>query len=401
MERYFDKTVSDEEMRRIVPGAVENSAGFNAKEVREYLQERGFLPQYVIPYLYRPFDLRWLYWEPETNLLDRKREEYFSQVFEDNIWLCAVQQNRKSFDPPVVTKRHSSRHIVERGANLFPLLLKSTARRSLFDAETIDSDTPSLNLSEPARAYLTGINEEGINLFLHVVAILHAPVYRQENSGALRQDWPRVPLPGDAEALRRSAELGRRVAALLAYDPADASTNSPLLKGVISSPLRAEMRVVGVVARAGGGQLRPTEGEYALDANWGYATPKGVMPGRGRAEERDYTEGERAAIAEGAAALGLSEAEAFARLGGQTFDVYLNEVAFWRNVPARVWGYHVGGYQVVKKWLSYREREVLGRDLSTAEVNEVRDMARRIAALLLLEPALDENYHSVKQHTYA
>ncbi len=81
--------------------------------------------------------------------------------------------------------------------------------------------------------------------------------------------------------------------------------------------------------------------------------------------------------------------------------MYLNGVAFWRNVPARVWGYHVGGYQVVKKWLSYREREVLGRDLSAAEVNEVRDMFRRIAALLLLEPALDGNYESAKRDAYA
>ena len=70
-------------------------------------------------------------------------------------------------------------------------------------------------------------------------------------------------------------------------------------------------------------------------------------------------------------------------------------------MPARVWNYHVGGYQVLKKWLSYREREVLGRDLSAAEVNEVRDMARRIAALLLLEPALDANYDSIKQNAYA
>jgi hypothetical protein len=44
---------------------------------------------------------------------------------------------------------------------------------------------------------------------------------------------------------------------------------------------------------------------------------------------------------------------------------------------------------------------VLGRDLSTAEVNEVRDMFRRIAALLLLEPALDANYDSVKRSAYA
>jgi len=60
----------------------------------------------------------------------------------------------------------------------------------------------------------------------------------------------------------------------------------------------------------------------------------------------------------------------------------------------------MGGYQVIKKWLSYREEEILGRPLDTGEVRAVRDIARRIAALLLLEPLLDENYEAVKSSYY-
>ena len=45
-------------------------------------------------------------------------------------------------------------------------------------------------------------------------------------------------------------------------------------------------------------------------------------------------------------------------LGQTTFDIYLNGNAYWRNVPAAVWRYKLGGYQVLKKWLSYRERGV-------------------------------------------
>ncbi len=55
---------------------------------------------------------------------------------------------------------------------------------------------------------------------------------------------------------------------------------------------------------------------------------------------------------------------------------------------------------MIKKWLSYRERDLLGRDLSPAEVSEVTNMARRIAAILLLEPALDANYRGVIAATY-
>ncbi len=62
----------------------------------------------------------------------------------------------------------------------------------------------------------------------------------------------------------------------------------------------------------------------------------------------------------------------------------------------QIWDYTIGGYQVIKKWLSYREDALLGRSLRVEEVQEVTAMARRIAALVLLQPSLDANYESVK-----
>ena len=125
------------------------------------------------------------------------------------------------------------------------------------------------------------------------------------------------------------------------------------------------------------------------------------MPGKGRIVERDYSPDELDALRAGAEALGLTLEEALAHLGATTRDIYLNDVAYWRNVPAGVWSYTIGGYQVMKKWLSYRERSLLGRDLSKDEAREVMNMARRIAAILLLEPALDANYRAVTAATWA
>jgi hypothetical protein len=82
------------------------------------------------------------------------------------------------------------------------------------------------------------------------------------------------------------------------------------------------------------------------------------------------------------------------------YDIYLNDVACWKNVPANVWDYTIGGYQVIKKWLSYREKALLGRRLTLDEVHEVTNMARRIAAILLLQPALDANYNAVKSSAH-
>ena len=51
---------------------------------------------------------------------------------------------------------------------------------------------------------------------------------------------------------------------------------------------------------------------------------------------------------------------------------------------------------MVKKWLSYRENVVLGRELKPEEVAYVSEMVRRIAAILLLGPGLDANYEAAK-----
>ena len=78
-------------------------------------------------------------------------------------------------------------------------------------------------------------------------------------------------------------------------------------------------------------------------------------------------------------------------LGETTCDggaaLHLNDRAYWRNVPAAVWRYKLGGYQVLKKWLSYRERNILGRPLRPEEVQHFTDTARRIAAILLVTDA--------------
>ena len=145
----------------------------------------------------------------------------------------------------------------------------------------------------------------------------------------------------------------------------------------------------GAFRLSGPGPLDESK-HFAMTAGWGHAGKGGVtMPGKGRIVERDFAAQERESMG-----------DAVKLLGDRTLDVYLNESAYWANVPARVWEYTIGGYQVVKKWLSYREERLLGRPLTKEEVRYVQEMARRIAAILLLEPALDENYRKVKSQPY-
>lgn len=99
---------------------------------------------------------------------------------------------------------------------------------------------------------------------------------------------------------------------------------------------------------------------------------------------------------EGPASPAVAGVAATSLLGETTSDIHLNADAYWSNVPAAVWRFKIGGYQVVKKWLSYREQGVLGRPLREEEVAYVSEMCRRIAAILLMGPQLDANYAAVK-----
>ncbi|PDW04734.1 hypothetical protein CJ255_02235 [Candidatus Viridilinea mediisalina] len=228
-------------------------------------------------------------------------------------------------------------------------------------------------------AYLTverlGLLRDASLLFYHSLALLHAPAYRVANADALRQDWPRIPLPATSALLLASAELGRQVAALL-------DSEHPVV-GITSGTIRDELRPIAVVSMVGGGQINPAAGDLDLTVGWGYRGRSGVtMPAKGRVVERAASGGEICS------ALGLEA-------GGATLDIYLNERVYWRNMPPAIWAYTMGGYQVIKKWLSYRERALLGRGLSVDEAREVQAIARRIAALLLLGPQLDANYRAV------
>ena len=280
IEKYFDSQFSNEELRLLAPKAMKDATRFDAIQTREYLLKRGIIRKNIIRYSYRPFDLRWLYWEPETKLLDEKRVDYFQQVFEDNTWIAAVQQNRKAFDPPFVTSRLSSLHLIERGANLFPYLLNATAAARLFDVHPrVRLNDKEITLSELGINYLDKIGsvEDAEHLFYHSIAILHCSNFSQENSQALRQDWPRIPLPSSRDALVDSANLGRQIAQLL--------DNEHEISGVTEGQIQHPLGSIGIVSRVSGGslQINDEQNDLKINAGWAHLNEDGaVMPGKGQ-----------------------------------------------------------------------------------------------------------------------
>ena len=363
---YFDAGLAHEEIARLYPEVMKASASFDARSVRDTLLKRGG-PRATgfVRHAYRPFDTRWLYWDADTKLLDRKRSEYKPHVFDGNLWLITPRKQRREWSPPSLTSVMADLNHMDGGTSYIPLHLRDDG----LGIEGGDLQHRP-NLSGAAQRYLERIGADVEDLFHHVLAVLHEPSYRKDNAGALRMEWPRIPIPGwpdgdeagAADKLAESAARGRKLAALLDSD-------TPVA-GVTSGALRPEIAVVAVPSTTHGGNMDGAD--FDVTADWGhFGSGQAVMPGQGRVVERPYTSAERAAMG-----------DAISALGDTTFDVYLNNRAYWRNVPSNVWGYKLGGYQVLKKWLSYRESKVLGRPLKPDEVQHFAEVGRRVGAIL-------------------
>jgi hypothetical protein len=234
------------------------------------------------------------------------------------------------------------------------------------------SGAPRPNLSEAAVAYLEDLglppSPENAEAFLHhALATLYSRLYLTENDGGLRQGWPHIPLPKDADVLQASAELGAQLAALLNPD-------MPVPGVSIGTPSR-DLAPIAVPSTTPG-----TPKDWNL-SGWRNRTNAGItMPLRGRVTERAYSPAESA-----------TQAHADI-LGGKALDIGISAASSWRGVPETEWECRIGGYQILKKWLSYRDQSIIDRPLTAEEVGHFQQTVRRIAAILLLGPALDASY---------
>ncbi len=386
MRLYFDASTALGQVVQVRPELGVSASGYEPTHARKkVLAVEDFQEAHLIRYAVRAYDTRWAYYSAVNPLWNRPRPLLWQQHTPGNRYLVsrpAGVANPEGY-PLMFTRCLGDNDALRGHAYYIPLSWHAAKSEDMFTAEN-EAPSTTANLSSLARAYLAAIGFPDLDtdpttaelIWMHALAIGYSPAYLSDNVDGIRENWPRIPLPASREALLASAGLGRQVAALL-----DTETAVP---GVTSGTVRDELKTIAVVSRVGGGALTPAE--FALTAGWGSGGQGSItMPGKGKTEPRMCAPDEHRA--------GFGTAP--------TLDVYMNATAYWKNIPQPVYDFTIGGYQVIKKWLSYREQRVLGRALTMSEIMEVTAMARRLAALVLLQPKLNENYRSVAAVTWA
>ncbi|MDX9972774.1 MAG: type ISP restriction/modification enzyme, partial [FCB group bacterium] len=292
---------------------IQASSSFDI-EVRR--RQTGFGLENIKRCLYRPFDLRWLYYDPE--LTSRPAEKVMRHMLTGkNLALITTRQTAETFGVLCSSLLAAHKSVAAYDINtVFPLYLYDDApqdkakkgagvtmfmafepsagystRRANFCPRFIQDITQRLDLKwvplDRGNLKKTVGPED---IFHYAYAVFHSPAYRTRYAEFLKIDFPRLPPTGDLKLFRDLAAKGAELIALHLLE-------SPKLEDFLTD--------------------WPIKGDNII-------------------ENVRYTEDDH--------------------------RVWINKTQYFGGVPKAVWEFHIGGYQVCQKWIKDRKGHKLTYD---------------------------------------
>ncbi|MBX4959523.1 helicase [Rhizobium lentis] len=372
------------------PAFLEEFARYDPKKEWETAAKIGFHKEKIVKDLIFPFDQRFIYYEVEGKWLNESRPEFEQNLTKNEFFITVPEPRKLSESRPVYSSTLVNRHVHERGSVVFPRQVKDSLAGEAYanltnnvwktlgmhfglteqQVATSGASVRPLTVSrdsEVARDF-TG------KLFRVAFAILHAPAYQAEHKSSLSADWAHLPIPKDAKVFDALAHKGEQVVRLL-----DANRDAlDIVKAILGSE---RTTAIGPMRRDDDGHLQPDDLKVSV-TYWGGGKGRWKPHPFGVADTPDPAWGDGV-------------------WGQRTGDLYINDNAFFANVPEAVWTYQLGGYPVLKKWLGYRQAKRRNDEaLTNDERKWFRQIIQRIAALLALGHELDTLYQQAASDAF-
>jgi len=328
LERFRDKSKSDVQIRSAFFGTKKagkypagDTRGWKLDAARQSIANLS-LTDDIRPILYRPFDIRQIYYRPD--MVDWGRERYMRHLTDGtNLGLIYSRQavaGEAGYNHVLVTP-----HMFDNRGFYSNKGISQIAPLYLYPGEDALDQTVRLNFNPKIYAAIckaAEINPENqarpgddfraatgdtrpseVKVFDYIYGVLHSPDYRATYADALKIDFPRIPYPQSAEVFRHVSDKGE-----------------------------ALRRLHLMEAPAVGDTPYPYHGEGDDLVATGY--PK------------------------------------FS--GGQ---VHINPDQYFDAVPQVAWGFSIGGYQPAQKWLKDRR----GRTLSWDDIGHYQKIIKILA----------------------
>ncbi|MCY4018933.1 MAG: N-6 DNA methylase [Chloroflexi bacterium] len=342
-----DRSVSDSWIREAY--SLHDTKDWQVQNARMQIVNDDKWEEKITVCSYRPFDDRHCYLS--TAMMDRPRRKLLDYVLnKENLCLLATrQQGTTGFRHIWLTDYPANDCVISnksREANaVFPVYTYPNRQKEL-------ADTSEYPLSEKGRRPNLSrafVSEMELNLglqfitegsafadstvaanwfgtedvFYYAYAVFHSPTYRERYAEFLKIDFPRLPLTSDIDLFVKLVRLGAELARLHLM-------NSPkLLKPMTTYNVAVDDKSFD--------NLVSETGDF----------PK------------------------------------YVEKGGQ---VYINEYQYIGDVPQEIWDFHIGGYQVLHKWLEDRR----GRVLSTDDLEHYQKIIVALSETIRIMQEIDE-----------
>jgi len=291
--------------------------------------ELNDLVRAIRPAVYRPFDIRSTCFSDEVIELPRRAVMDQMDGVRNVALLCSQQQAEEGFRHVFCTRALSDCQSVSNRTRESTFAFPLWLNNAA--PRTLARDELALAIGELPNVGSSWMRACGSpeGAFYTVYSLLHAPSYRARYAAFLRTDFPRLPLPGSAILREELSRLGAELVALHLME-------SNKLDRLVTSYTGPERPVVGRVG-------------WFEDTVW---------------------------------------LDAAATKSGQTAAP---SGAGFHGVPAAVWNFQIGGYQVCHKWLKDRK----GRRLSQDDIAHYHKIVVALSETIRLMKEIDE---VIEQH---
>lgn len=334
---FVDSSMEDSFVAKALELA--DSVAWKLKTARKVLMAEDSLTSYFQEILYRPFDVRQIFYH--NAVVERSRLEVMRHLQQPNIAL--VLPRRVETGIPWCHAFVANKIVEHVAVSLktidycYPLYIYDEKAGSGSSGRSHHHSLQAAFVFEPTGEY--GIRQPNLNvkllqllkqafgkqpppesIFNYIYAILYSNSYRKKYREFLKSDFPRVPFTRDFKLFQKVAKIGEELVEL------------HLLKSKTLNRTIAKCE--------GSGDLRVAKPTHD--------------PIKKRA--------------------------------------YINPTTHFSGVPADVWEYHIGGYQVAEKWLKDRK----GRVLSSEEIAIYAKVITAISETISLQESLDELFKKVE-----
>lgn len=328
----FGSVASDSEIQTLYD--LNNSAGAKIIAKRKQFP---FDEEKIVSYFYRPFDIRFLYFEPKV--FERPRLEITNNLLSGNIALITSRLSaRNVFNNSIVVNSLPDYKLGDktRGSYIFPLYLydnlnednKKAKQQSLLDnfttpnSKNFDGKKSNIKtqfINSLISFYKSVIKPEEV--FEYIYAILFSNIYRYDYCEELTTDFPKVPFTDKFDLFKQASLLGKKLISLHLLEDDDLKT--------------------------------PTAQFFGKDSELVH-------------EKIEY----------------------------KNQKIFINETQYFYEVKKEVWDFSIGGYKVLDRWLKDR----IGKYLDEDDIRHVCKTITAISKTLEIQNEIDKLYPRIEKN---